>query len=929
MRKSYCLMTVVLLAMITGLILFSFYGIGTSDGHRFLNHGWEYSWGDEDAKDTGKDRQWLPMQAFKQPEGRNGQNYLWLRVPLPQGVDKDPTLFMKYVHQTFEIYMDGALLYKYGELPAPPEERFRPWLPFHFVSLPDNAPGKMLCFRIYSAAPSIGITGVVEYGSMLGLFKQKNMIDFLRVSSASLMLVAGILALFMWFYHRRESMYLAFASNALWSAAAVIASTYSIFLFYQNPDFWNYWIIFTIIGWKIFWLQLLVYIVEEKYRRAVQRLVWLTVCFSCLQFIAAIVNPSWSQNIIMTHTLYSIVCYLLVMYFCRLQLQHNREAQLYAGGISIWIVTSILDCLSVVGVIYMPLLISWVGQFAEVGGLAVILILRYAAVHRRLRNYSEDLEKFNRNLEDMVEERTKELSIQNTCLEQLFDNSPNAMVMLDLHYRIIKINPAFEMLFGYGAQEVIGQELDKLLRIPEGTAQEYILNVEHLEQGIHLDTVRYHKDGSLLTVAMTAYPFITVNNQLGVYAAYRDISKQVIAERILKDSERKYRLLAENMEDVIWLLNFDKQILYFSPSIEKLLGFKLEEYLKMPQQEQISYHLQSAIDKVIDNYQQGEHHKLSVLLEEERWSKEGKLVWIESSISIAYDEDGELLGVLGITRNITPRKCTEKLLSSAYERKRRNQFFTNILEGLLLSEQDIYAQARQMRINFPQSFAMCFCSIDDGKNNADHEQQDMLLDQMVDLLNRQDNIVAWNATDGIGVICNLLLANCRQTELEAAENCLKLLSDAFPAIIFHIGLAEYSDSLTEFSNRFRHARSAARIGRHRYGSNYVQRYEECGVYEVFDNFAGTQEAEKFVQRILGSLYQYDQNNGTELMETLVHILSRASLKEIAEIMFIHPKTITSRKQRIEKVLQLSLDSFEDRMVLGAALQIDKMLKSRT
>lgn len=920
MGKNYPLQIIVLLTVITGLVLLSFYGKIDPANHRFLTTGWEYSWDDDNPQEPAV-RQWSPLPNLGQPEGYSGQGYLWLRVPIPQGTVKTPTLFTEFVHQSLEVYVGGARVYQYGLLPAPAGEKLHLWLPYHIIPLPDDAPGKMAYFRISSSASSIGIFGGVEYGPMWGMYRYKNIIELLKFSALALSIAAGLWSLIVYLYYRREPVYLAFVANALCGASIVFGTTYNSFLLYPHPDFWNNWIIVTGLSWKIVWLQFLVYVVETSYRRTVQRLVWLTAGFSCVQMVAAILNPLWMLAVLAFNVIYSIGCYAAVWYFCRHQLRCSREVQLYAGGISVWMAASTVDTLKIAGVIPANLLITWIGQIAETASLGTILILRYVAVHNQLREYAQELGFLNHNLENIVKDRTEELSVQNACLEQLFHNAPNAMVMLDIQYRIIKVNPVFETMFGYSADEAEGREFISLLcKAGEVPAE----CVDLHKKSVYVDAVRYHKDGSGIAVALTAYSFVTEHNQIGIYVVYRDISQRVLSERMLRESEEKYRLLAENMGDVIWLINFDRHLLYISPSFERLLGFKPRE----ASQEYITPRLQAAIDELVNAYRQDACRRMPVLLEEERRSKDGSIVWIESSLSIAHDESGGVLGVLGITRNITARKRTEKLLFHAYERKRRNQFFQDILTGVLPSEQEIYARARYMRIYLPENFALCFCYVHAG-SDIKPEQQDMLLDEVADLLNYQDGIEAWNAADGIGFICNLdLIPGGRQSERDVVEVWLKKLAVHFPQLRFIIGLAEYADSLAEFGSRFRHARIAARIGSQRYEENSIQSYEACGIYEVFDTFAGTKEAIGFVERTLGPLMEYDRQNGTELMDTLTNILSGNSLKEIAEQMFIHYKTLALRKQRIEKVLLVSLDSFEDRMMLGAALSINKMLTVR-
>lgn len=929
-KKRYDLQIIAFLILLSGLIALSLSGIGSEEEHRFLDSGWEYSWGDRRPDNTGSDGQWQSLRAFHEPPGRNGQNFLWLRVSLPTEPIKEPIILAKFVQQTFEVYLDGKLQYNYGTLPAPAGEKFRPWLPLHFIGLPDDAAGKMVYFRISSDAPAIGIKGVVEYGPMLGLFRYKNMMDLLKISSAALLFFAGVFVLVLYVFFRREAIYFTFAGNAVLSAGVVLSSTYNSFLIYPNADFWNYFIFCSVLGWKMFLFQFLVYIVEDRYNRAVQFISWAISGFFCLFILAAFVNPLWIEAILLLHTVISVSCFLLILYFCRNQILYGQEVQFYAVGTAVWLITNTLDTLSMLGVIYTPAFISWVGQFAEVSALASVLMLRYAAIQNRINEYSQDLEEFNMDLENIVNERTLDLSIQNACLEQLFDNSPDAMVMLNLNYQVTKANSSFELLFGYNEQEALGRELRTLLQISGAdSVEEHIFDTSRMAQDVHLETIRFHKTGNPITVSLTAYPFITETNQVGVYAVYRDISDRVLSERILRDSERRYRLLAENMEEGIWLLNFDRRLLYISPSLKKIMRASLEGYLKKLRQELVNPQLDAAIYEVISSYYRGERSQMPVLLEEEIGGSNGNSIWVETSITIAYDDKEEILGLLGITRDITNRKRTERLLAYSYERNRRSQFFTDISEGVLSVESEIYARARQLRINLPAQFALCFCLVEDVQTAASSEQRDILLDEVANFISQQYAAEAWSMADGIGVLCNLeLLPGGKASVMWNAEACLQLLSAEFPGKRFSLGVADYADSVQAFSRRLQHARTAARIGRQRSAGSAVQHYEECGIYEIFDYFSGLEEAETFVVRTLQPLIAYDQANHTELVDTLEKLLSGNNLKDLAESLFVHYKTLASRKQRIEKVLHVSLDSPEDRMMLGAALQIRKMLMAR-
>ena len=60
---------------------------------------------------------------------------------------------------------------------------------------------------------------------------------------------------------------------------------------------------------------------------------------------------------------------------------------------------------------------------------------------------------------------------------------------------------------------------------------------------------------------------------------------------------------------------------------------------------------------------------------------------------------------------------------------------------------------------------------------------------------------------------------------------------------------------------------------------------------------------------------------SDLVRTLEKIIHSDSLKQVAEEMYLHPKTVIQRKQRIEKILGVSLDIFEVKLKLGVALKL--------
>ena len=397
----------------------------------------------------------------------------------------------------------------------------------------------------------------------------------------------------------------------------------------------------------------------------------------------------------------------------------------------------------------------------------------------------------------------------------------------------------------------------------------------------------------------------------------------------LKESEQKYRLIAENTDDVILLMDRELGVRYISPSIEKLLGYTAEEFQQLPLAERVLPLMESTLKSLL-NPEQLSQTQLPVLLELEQRCKNGKLIWMESLISIVKDDTGQFSGFLCVTRNITIRKQTENLLQRSYVRKQRNDFFNQLLQGSPGSEAEIYAAALRLGIQLYPRFAVLFLDIEHDQTGQEGSeglrQKQQTIDTVLDMLNTPDgSVIAWEASTGIGILHYLpVMADRKIQELAIANGYAHRVLAAFPDSPIRIGISDYFDGMLEFTRRFEHAQTAVTAGRVLVPQELVCHFEDCGVYQVITGFAMTEEACLFVERTLGRLIHYDRLNGTNLILTLEKILAGPNTKEVARQLFVHHKTIAFRKQRIEQILNVSLDSADTRLLLEMALRLQKI-----
>lgn len=138
------------------------------------------------------------------------------------------------------------------------------------------------------------------------------------------------------------------------------------------------------------------------------------------------------------------------------------------------------------------------------------------------------------------------------------------------------------------------------------------------------------------------------------------------SQEALRISEERHRLLADHASDVIWTMNLEGRFTYVSPSVEKLRGYTVAEIMKQGIDEAltpesaaiVTASLQTAIEAVMQGQPFPETRQ-----ELEQPCKDGSTVWTEVTTSGIYGGSGSFVGILGVTRNISERKCTEQRIA--------------------------------------------------------------------------------------------------------------------------------------------------------------------------------------------------------------------------------------------------------------------------
>ena len=240
----------------------------------------------------------------------------------------------------------------------------------------------------------------------------------------------------------------------------------------------------------------------------------------------------------------------------------------------------------------------------------------------------------------------------------------------------IDLNQSFLHLFGYTRDQVIGHTFLELNIWVNPADRKRV--IEALQEGKPVRNIEVGartKSGELRSGSYSA-ELIEVGDELCLMSVYEDITERKKREAALQESERRYRLLAENVSDVIWTLDMNMQFTYQSPSVARLRGYSAAEAMSQTLDKALtpaSYEAaMKAFTEEIEKEKLGQNDPdRSRTLELELTCRDGSTVWAEAKMNFLRDPNGGAVGILGVTRDITSRKLTEAALRESEERFRK------------------------------------------------------------------------------------------------------------------------------------------------------------------------------------------------------------------------------------------------------------------
>jgi two-component system, LuxR family, sensor kinase FixL len=251
-------------------------------------------------------------------------------------------------------------------------------------------------------------------------------------------------------------------------------------------------------------------------------------------------------------------------------------------------------------------------------------------------------------------------------LAALVSSSDDAIVSKTLDGTITSWNVGATNIFGYQADEMIGQPITRIIPPELHQEEKQILVRLHRGERIqHYETIRLAKDGRRVDISLTVSPLFNQSGKVvGASKVARDITERKLAEQALRETTERLRTLTETAVDGVILIDARGVVLMFNPACEKLFGYSADTVIGENVKMLMPQPYRHEHDRYITNYRDTRDPKIIGSGREViGLRKDGSTFPMDLSVGEAR-QDGESIFV-GIIRDLTSRKRTEAELEQA------------------------------------------------------------------------------------------------------------------------------------------------------------------------------------------------------------------------------------------------------------------------
>jgi len=283
---------------------------------------------------------------------------------------------------------------------------------------------------------------------------------------------------------------------------------------------------------------------------------------------------------------------------------------------------------------------------------------------------------------DITEQRSAEESLRRSegALRGILDATGESIWLFSTDGHVLQTNATALKRFGKTASEVVGKSMEEILS-PE-LARSRLARLREVVESTRL--VEFEDERAGIQFRHSFCPVLDAEGHVATVASFsRDITDGKRAEQALRESESKFRIVADNTYDFEFWLDPDGRYIYASPACERITGHKPEEFLV---DSELRFRIVHPDDlPLFKIHRQEELARQTATQTEFRVVRpNGDIRWIGHVCRPVYDAEGRFLGTRGSNRDITERKQAEKALRESEERLRK--LYASMSEGLVLHQ---------------------------------------------------------------------------------------------------------------------------------------------------------------------------------------------------------------------------------------------------